>query len=39
MKVVLTEHSINRLESSLQFYLEVLEIPKAQVIKIKKNTN
>ncbi len=35
MKVVLTEHSVNRLESSLQFYLEVLEIPKAQVIKIK----
>jgi plasmid stabilization system protein ParE len=35
MKVVLTEQSLIRLEKSLRFYLEELEIPKAQVIKIK----
>jgi len=35
MKVVLTEQSLIRLEKSLRFYLEELEIPKTQVIKIK----
>jgi len=35
VKVVLTEQSLIRLEKSLRFYLEELEIPKAKVIKIK----
>ena len=35
MKIVLTDQSIQRLETSLQFYIEELKIPKAQVIKIK----
>lgn len=35
MKVVLTDQSLKRLEISLRFYLEELEIPKAQVIRIK----
>lgn len=35
MKVVFTEQSIERLETSLKFYLEELKIPKDQVIKIK----
>ncbi|MBK6266386.1 type II toxin-antitoxin system RelE/ParE family toxin [Marivirga sp. S37H4] len=35
MKVILTEQSLIRLEKSLRFYLEELEIPEAQVIKIK----
>ncbi len=35
MKVVLTEQSLKRLEKSLRFYIEELEIPKDQVVKIK----
>jgi Txe/YoeB family toxin of Txe-Axe toxin-antitoxin module len=35
MKVVLTEQSLIRLEKSLRFYLEELEMPKAKVVKIK----
>lgn len=35
MKVVLTDQSLERLENSLQFYLEDLQIPKAKVIQIK----
>lgn len=35
MKVVISEQSIKRLENSLKFYLEELQIPKSQVTKIK----
>lgn len=35
MKVVITEQSLKRLEDTLRFYLEVLKIPKVQVVKIK----
>lgn len=35
MKVVLTDQSLERLESSLRFYLEELEIPKTKVAEIK----
>lgn len=35
MKVVLTDQSLQRLEDSLRFYLEELEIPKAKVSEIK----
>jgi hypothetical protein len=35
MKLVLTDQSLARLENSLRFYLEELEIPKAKVIEIK----
>ncbi|WP_375577576.1 type II toxin-antitoxin system RelE/ParE family toxin [Marivirga tractuosa] len=37
MKVVLTEQSLSRLEKSLRFFLEELDIPKAQIVKIKNN--
>lgn len=35
MKVVITDQSLERLESSLRFYLEELEIPKTKVAEIK----
>ncbi|HET8858373.1 type II toxin-antitoxin system RelE/ParE family toxin [Marivirga sp.] len=35
MKVILTVQSITRLEQSLRFQLEELQIPKDQVVKIK----
>lgn len=35
MKVVITERSLYRLESTLLFYLEDLEIPKGKVKEIK----
>ena len=35
MKVVLTDQSLERLEASLRFYIEELEIPKAKVTEIK----
>ena len=35
MKVVLTDQSLERLESALRFYLEELEIPKTKVVEIK----
>lgn len=35
MKVVITEQSLKRLEDTLRFYIEELEIPKDQVVKIK----
>lgn len=35
MKVVITDQSLERLESSLRFYLEELEIPKIKVAEIK----
>lgn len=36
MKVVLTAQSLKHLEKSLRFFVEVLQIPKPQVVKIKK---
>lgn len=35
MKVVLTDQSLERLEKSLLYYLEELEIPKVKVVEIK----
>lgn len=35
MKVVLTDQSLDRLENTLRFYLEELQIPKNKVIEIK----
>ena len=35
MKVVLTDQSLERLEKSLSFYLEELQIPKVKVVEIK----
>lgn len=35
MKVVLTDQSLERLENSLLFYIEELEIPKEKVVQIK----
>lgn len=35
MKVVLTDQSLERLEKSLLYYLEELEIPKVKVAEIK----
>lgn len=35
MKVVLTDQSLERLEKSLIYYLEELQIPKIKVAKIK----
>jgi len=35
MKVVLTDQSLERLENSLQFYLEELQIPKTKVVEVK----
>lgn len=35
MKVVLTDESLERLEESLRFYIEELEIPKSKVAEIK----
>ena len=37
MKVFITDQSLKRLENTLRFYLEDLEIPKEQVLEIKKN--
>lgn len=35
MKVVLSDQSLERLENSLRFYLEELQIPKTKVVEIK----
>lgn len=35
MKVVLTDQSLERLEKSLLYYLEELQIPKNKVVEIK----
>lgn len=35
MKVVLTDQSLERLEKSLLYYLEELQIPKIKVVEIK----
>jgi len=35
LKVVLTEQSLDRLESSLRFYLDDLQIPIEKVVEIK----